>query len=689
MPHWPKNKAYFWEEAPFFRLLLPLIGGIWLYDVQLLGGVSVPKVLGVFFLVAVLLVVTGLLRIQTRLTSVLHPLAVIVFFGCAGWLLYAASDATRKPDYFGNQLANAKAQLAVVRSERTTSATQRYELEIIGNYYPELKRASGRALLYVYRKQGDTAFTVGDTLIVPSHWVAITNGGNPFAFSNKEYQRRNNINWQQFVQTKALVRVGKMGEQQRGFIARIHQFSEEQLRRYIQSSAAFGLLKAMLLGDEADFDLGLRQAYAQTGIIHIVSISGSHVAMMFVLVSGLLFWLKGRQANWIKYLLGLAVVWLYVLVAGAPPSAVRSALMFSFVAFGVISGREGQALNTLFAAAFVLLIGQPQWLFAIGFQLSFLAVLSIMLFYKPLLRLWPQGHLVSRWLWQGICVSFAAEILIAPLVIYYFHSFPLLFLVANLVATLVLGVFALFRGVAILILCWIPFIAQLLGEIIGALVAGFNQLIVLLQGWSPGAFNHLQLTFFEMLLLYALLIATALWLIHRRPKALIFGMFTMVLLLSSITINKVIAWRQPRLIAYNMGKQPYVELQYGGYFQSLTNDPGDNYVIHAAHTGFYSWKRARQLSDFAPYFEFAGKRILILKDSSKYQFSGSLSTDIVLFARTSTKLDKLALLQSLRPKTLVLTQRLSAYQLNSWRQACSQISTQLHYVATDGAYILQ
>ena len=91
--------------------------------------------------------------------------------------------------------------------------------------------------------------------------------------------------------------------------------------------------------------------------------------------------------------------------------------MFSIVALSIVTAQEGQALNTLMAAAFILLVGKPQWLFALGFQLSFLAVLSILLFYQSLVRLWPQENWLAKRLWQAVCVSFAAEILIAPLVI--------------------------------------------------------------------------------------------------------------------------------------------------------------------------------------------------------------------------------------------------------------------------------
>src|SRR5690606_35291651 len=144
----------------------------------------------------------------------------------------------------------------------------------------------------------------------------------------------------------------------------------------------------------------LRQAYADTGVVHIVSISGSHTAMLFLVVTWLFFWLRRPGLQWIKYAAGVALVWVYVLVAGAPPSALRSAVMFTVFALSFMTERGQQPLNTLLMAAFVLLMANPMFLFAIGFQLSFTAVLSLILFYQPIYRLWPQRTLLGRRLWQ-------------------------------------------------------------------------------------------------------------------------------------------------------------------------------------------------------------------------------------------------------------------------------------------------
>ncbi|MEO6831724.1 MAG: ComEC/Rec2 family competence protein, partial [Chitinophagaceae bacterium] len=473
------------------------------------------------------------------------------------------------------------------------------------------------------------------------------------------------------------------------FIATIHNFCDSQLAHYVGNQSALGLLRAMLLGDEQGFDPELRQAYSQTGIIHIVSISGSHVAMMFLLISAILFWLRGRHADWIKYLIGLTVVWLYVLVAGAPPSAVRSAVMFSIVALSVITAREGQALNTLMAAAFILLVGRPQWLFALGFQLSFLAVLSILLFYQPLVRLWPQNNRLAKHLWQAVCVSFAAEILIAPLVVYYFHNFPVSFVVANLVSSIALGLCTLIGGVAVIALCWIPPVAGFLGELIGILVEGFNKFIIVLQGINPHSFQFLQISVGELLLLYVVIISLAIWLLLKKPKAVLFALPALLMFISSITINKVLAWKSNRLIVYNNGKQASIERIGGGYFLPYISGSDESYYSKAAHTGYYSWRKVGRDSSFNNYFSIAGKNVLILSDSTANQFNGVLPVDILILARPLRQMRVQTAFQAFQPKVIVLAQRVSAYQLRRWHDSCIAHQCRLYNVATGGAFVLE
>src|SRR5690606_16379397 len=167
--------------------------------------------------------------------------------------------------------------------------------------------------------------------------------------------------------------------QEKSLTDKTHARAMHILDHYIKDTATLGLIQAMLLGDEMNFDPELRQSYVETGIIHIVAISGSHVMVFFGIISFLFFWLKSPRYEFIKYLISVPLVCFYVAVAGAPTSAVRAAIMFSFIALGLLIQKERQPLNQLFATAFFMLLYEPMWFFAVGFQLSFAAVLSLII----------------------------------------------------------------------------------------------------------------------------------------------------------------------------------------------------------------------------------------------------------------------------------------------------------------------
>ena len=332
---------------------------------------------------------------------------------------------------------------------------------------------SGKAFVYVYKSGYPLRLHKGDSIIVPGNWQPIRAAGNPFEFDYARYCRRNGILQQQFCSRAEIRTYGINNPASTSFTERTHDWCMAQLDKYIPDKKARGLIQAMLLGDEVNLDEDLRDAYAATGIIHIIAISGGNVAIFFIVISFLLRWLKHKKHLWVKYLIALPLVWFYVVMAGSSPSAIRAAVMFSLLALGILMQKNNNSLNQLFATAFVLLCAEPMWLFAIGFQLSFVAVLSIILFYGPIYRWVSPKNFLTKTLWGTVAASLSAEILIAPVVIYYFHNFPAMFLVANVAAYVFMSV-VLVLGICVVALSGLAVVASFLGTCIIKLVAVFD-----------------------------------------------------------------------------------------------------------------------------------------------------------------------------------------------------------------------
>ena len=682
---WPLNKTFFWQKAPFFRLLFPLVIAICCYDRGWLPhgypAIIATIVCGVCYALFVIF--------KRQATPGFFATGILYFFVfCFGWCACLQDDIRNNRQWFGHHPDTAVAYLVQVTDEpiakeRSWKIMVSLERQInAGREQPCI----GPAFLYVYKSAGIFPVHKGDKLIIPGHWLPITNTGNPFEFDYAQFCRRKNLYYQQFAALQNLQVYKAHDNKKTGFITCIHLYCRRQLESYFTDSTAKGLMQAMLLGEESSFDPDLRQTYADTGVIHIVSISGSHVGILFLIITSLLFWIKGRKGEWIKYITGLAFVWLYVLMAGAPPSAMRSAIMFSIIALSMLFSKQSQPLNTLLAAAFILLTAKPSWLFAVGFQFSFCAVLSLLFFYRPLYHVWPSGNRAIRWLGQAVAGSIAAELLTAPLGIWYFHNFPLFFIPANILAALLLGFLSLAGGISVIAFSWLPPVAAGIAFIITKLISCFNFLVRILQSWNPRSFSHLQLSWLQLLMFYMLIAGVCYSLLRKRLAGTYIGATAAIMLL--LCAGKYKSLQQSRMVVYNIPYKSCIEYIHGSHYALMNQDtiPGEPYALKQAHTGWMAWQK----DDFIPpqpCFVINKQRILVLNDNIK-TYNGAFPVDLLVIDGSLKTLSPSALLAAFHPRKIVAVPQ-PRWLIRKWKDSCRALNLPFHAVSTDGAFILE
>ncbi len=224
------------------------------------------------------------------------------------------------------------------------------------------------------------------------------------------------------------------------------------------------IVNAFVIGVTDGIDDDLRQAYAAGGAMHALAVSGMHVSILYGVLLLILKPMERRRGGpWTIAITCLVALWMFAFVTGLPPSVLRAVAMFSFVAVAKPLGRTTSILNTLAASAFFLLVYDPYLILAAGFQLSYLAVLGIVILYRPIYNLlelrWPW----TDWLWQITCVSIAAQLATLPVTLYYFHQFPVYFLLAN-IFVIPASTVILLGGILLLIISPIPLLAVWLGK---------------------------------------------------------------------------------------------------------------------------------------------------------------------------------------------------------------------------------
>lgn len=684
MKRWPLKETYFWETAPFFRLLLPLIAGIALYSI---AAIQHNVVIAIGVAAASVCVFTELIK-NRKFTGLIYFFSLQLALVCCGWLLSFSNDINQKPDFFGKHIG--KGKYFVARITQTPAEKPRtYKLSVrVLNAVDSSRdiKVKGNAIVYVYKNEDSLTYHRGDTILISDKWEPIKSAGNPYEFNYAQYAARNNIYYQQFVPANKILLLGRANGNS-SLIDKVHDYCMQQLATYLPDRKALGLMQAMLIGDEINLDSDTRQSYSETGIVHIIAISGSHITFFFVLISFLLSWIKNRKYHWLKYLLALPLIWFYVMMAGAAPSAVRAAVMFTILSVGFALQKQPNPLNQLFAAAFILLCVEPMWLYSTGFQLSFLAVLSLILFYNRIYHLLDLKNKLLRGAWAAISASLAAELLVAPLVIYYFHLFPLWFVIANLAAYLFMGV-VLVLGILIIVFSPVGVIAKCLGAVTMFIVGLFNNLVVFFQANNPPSFSFLHITGFDLVLLYLLIAAIAIFLIYRKGYSMWIASTIVAILATSLLVQSYQAGKQKRFIVYNINHTAYIELIDGKYYTPLTNDsvkPAQfNYCVKPAHIQWHSWRQKVKI--IQPQRYVIGKSTIAVLDSMP---NAAISYANYVVIGYPYKLGAVEALQiACHPGELVFTSNLSRKQLATWLDACKAAKIPAHAVANDGAFIL-
>ena len=277
----------------------------------------------------------------------------------------------------------------------------------------------------------------------------------------------------------------------------------------------YAVVAAMALGDKSQLTKELKETYAVTGAAHVLALSGLHLSIIYTLLSLLL----GRR-RWqvVSQVLIIICIWLFVFLVGMSASVVRSAVMLTVYALLSLGDRNRMSVNTLAFTAIIMLMVHPLSLFDIGFQLSFLAVLSILIWYPVFEGVIPQSFLMShrlvRWLWSLLAVSCAAQLGTAPLIAYYFGRFSSLFLITNLVV-LPFAPLIIYLTLAVL---FIPSLAYILVYIVSAL----NGVLNFMASIPWVSIEALHPSILQIMMIYVIIAATYL-LIDRLPGT--FGLF--------------------------------------------------------------------------------------------------------------------------------------------------------------------
>jgi competence protein ComEC len=691
LPAWP-----IWKESPFIRLIIPLIAGI-AYQWYWPSPIHFMWLLFAFSTVALWLLYVQPLSRQYR-AQWLNGACIHATLFAAGGLVLFYGDIQHQKTSITRQNTAGKVILVTIE-EPLSEKKQSYKTiasiqAVLFNH--SINKASGKILLYFQKDSASLHLHYGKQLLLYKALQPVKNTGNPGCFDYQRYCTFQGISYQVYLKQGEYVSLKIENENLfRKFLFSTRAKIVSLLKKYIPGAKETGLAEAMLIGYKEDLDQRLVQSYSDTGVVHIIAISGLHLGLIYWLLMLLCKPLAQRTGGKLMQpIFIIAGLWLFSCIAGGSPSVLRSAVMFTCVVIGAHLNRKTSIYNSLAASAFLLLCYNPFWLWDAGFQLSYAAVLSLAMFYKPIYNLLFVSNKLLDLLWKSVCVTLAAQILTVPVSVYHFHQFPNLFLIANLLAVPLSSLIIIGE----IILCAVgvfPLIASGVGYLLHHTIYWLNTFIEQVGSLPYATMGNLQINGAQLVCLYAFISAMAWWLLQQQRKG---ALLSLMALLLFIIFHAVDIWntgQQKKLIVYNIPRHSAIDVMVGTkYFFK-----GDSLLQHDDLLQKFHMQPCRLLhrvtNTFNPgnilgeknFFRFGNTSFLLFDaplDLS--QLYPKTPVDIIILSNNPTiRIAQLTGVFTCRQ--FVFDASNPAWKVAKWQQECAQLGVWGFSVADKGAFV--
>lgn len=419
----------------------------------------------------------------------------------------------------------------VISNGRLTKSNCLYDVKILSSNY-----AIANSILSI--KTDSIRYNMGDQLRVNGKLKAIDYISHPAQFDYKKYLTQKHIYHQLHTDTMDVVLLS--ASKNYSLLETSNSCRNKLLsilKKNIKDEGSYEMAAALLLGERSDLDKDLLKSYSDTGTIHIISVSGLHVGIIFLVLQFLLKLIPLFKNDIVKCIVVIICIWFYSTLTGLPASVIRSALMISFHTIGKTISSKTNSINHVAASALLLLSFNTNYLFDIGFQLSYLAVLGIMYLQKPISDLYVPQSRLSSYIWITTSVSLAAQLFTLPFCLYYFHQFPNYFIIANLIA-IPLSSIALYASIANLAFASVPILNKLSEWTLVYSIKWLNSYLAWIASWPFAVSRFERIDLFQALFYCLILFFLILYFKEEIRISLHYCFISGIILMSYIIINK-------------------------------------------------------------------------------------------------------------------------------------------------------
>lgn len=624
-------------------------------------------------------------------TKVVHP----IYFGLATTFLAFTigistqiihTDSFQESNYSRNACIFEKSHLISVTIREKLRNSEYNDRYIVIVNQIDNKPTSGKLLLNIRKDSLNFPFEIGTHLQINGNLYKNSLIKNPNQFDYGKYLENKQI----YAQIYADVSEIKMGSN----IQKDVWYYSSKLRTKIIGNleksqfnkTELNVTIALILGQQQDISPDIIKDYQFAGAVHILSVSGLHIGFILLFVTFILKPIPNtKRGSLVKLILILLSLFSFGIIAGLAPSVLRSVTMFSFVAVGMYLKRSTNIFHTLLVSMLLILLVQPSFLFDVGFQLSYLALFFI-LWLQPLLgQVWKPKNKIVNYFWEILTVSFAAQIGTLPLSIYYFHQFPGLFFVTNLLIIPFLSVI-MGLGVVVMVLAAFNFLPVFLAKLLEWSIYILNQVINAIASMEQFIFRDIPFNLQLMMSLYLVLIAIIVWLEKPSFNKLVLTMISVIVFQIAFFQTQWKVQNQGELVIFNSKKNTLIAERKGTKICLYANDSllkksSQNQTLTSYSMGNFSHLETKKRLQNLIYFN--GNKILILDSLGVYP--AAIRPDIVLLTQ-SPKINLERFLQNIKPKIVIGDASNFRNIQKMWNETCIKNKIPFHATAEKGFY---
>ena len=692
-----------WHSIPLVRLCIPLITGILLFEAVEISLEFLYILSGGLLLVLLLDILV--MRLFSYRWRWIPGLSVLLLISCLGYLLTYHHDQRHEADYF-SQLATKDVYVQATLNETTSKRKSTYRA--IANVEQVLvngswQKSSGMLLLYVADNEASAKLKYGQTLLFKLDAQSVKPPLNPFEFDFQKYMQRKNIYFQQYLKSKSW----KVVESGKGvWWKNIAYYLKEKIMaaymQYIPSRSQAGVASALIFGYRDELDPDLVQAYAHTGTLHVLAVSGLHVGIIYVVLKWLFGWLKRKRSSRVlRTVFILSALWFYALLTGFSPSVNRAAFMFSFIVIAESLKRKTSIYTSIGGSAFILLLTDPLLIYDVGFQLSFSAVLGIIFLHTHIFDLWQPKTIFMNQVWNITCVSFAAQAATCAMGFYYFHQFPNYFLISNLLI-IPASTLITYMGIILLALLPVPILATGAGILLDWLIQAANWVVYAIDSIPFSTFNGLTVSLPGAVAIFGILLSLVLFFFYQRKQAVWVALGCSLFLATNKTLERMRYVNQHEAWIYAMPGHTAISVLQGNRAVMLADsglfaEPKPLNIRteqHGWYTHVGSFKLLPLQQDMTSTTMVVNQNLLVLGSKKIYLLNKKVSQELnheldALVLASSPKMSLKEIYKKFRFKQLIADQSNSRYRLNKWKAEAKATGLKVHFVDEAGAYKIE